>query len=286
MRRRRLGFTLIEILIAIVILTLGILAVVALLTQSVKAAGEVVEDSFAATLARSVYESVREGAQRRAFLVEESGNNVRGFVFVHDGVMDKGSPTPFTPPPLPANSSDTGRLNALRRSDFAIFLPDGSPYPPPAEVYFVFPRPTQPNENDWVAPAGGQDDSFFALNPIPARKGPKPDYAGNPNRFDIQRVYSLRNRPTAPPSGALEDAGDQYSFALAIRRASAPVLTGGGGNPIQWGPNTYPPKNFTPQDGLYQVEVMVFRNFEAETTSRHHQPVNGGHFVGLIAVGP
>ncbi|MEZ0228479.1 MAG: hypothetical protein ACAI25_07620 [Planctomycetota bacterium] len=228
---------------------------------------------------------MREGTQKRAFLVEESGNNVRGFVFVHDGVMD--NPSVFTPPPLPANSSDTGRLNGLRASDFTIFLPDGSPYPAPAEVYFVFPRPTGATaENAWVAPAGGQDDSFYTLNAIAARKGPKPDYAGHPNRFDIQRVYSLRNRPTAPPAGAQPDAADQYSFALAIRRASAPVLTGAGGNPIVWGPTTYPPKTTTPQDGLYQIEVMVFRNFEAEPTSRHHQPVNGGHFVGLIAVGP
>ncbi len=282
---RRRGFTIIEILIAIVILTIGILAVIALLTQSLKVAGEVVEDSFAATLARSVYESVREGAQKRAFLVEENGNNVRGFVFVHDGVMDK--PAVFTPPPLPANSADTGRLNGLRASDFAIFLPDGSPYPPPAEVYFVFPRPAGAAvENAYIAPAGGQDDSFFAANAVATRKGPQPDYAGNPNRFDIQRVYELRNRPTAPPAGAQPDAGDQYSFALALRRASAPILTNAGGSPIAWGPGTYPPKNTTPQDGLYQVEVMVFRNFEATPTSRHHQPVNGGHFVGLIAVGP
>lgn len=283
MRRRR-GFTIIEVLVAIVIVTIGLLAVIALLAQSVKVAGEVVEDSFAATLARSVYDSLREGATKRPFLVDESGNLVRGFVFVHDGVVDGGGS--FTPPALPASMNDTGRLNALRGSDFAVFLPAGSPYPAPAEVYFVFPRPTGASaENAWVAPSGGQDDSFYSLNPVSTRKTPKPNFAGVPNRFDIQRIYQLRNRPTAPPPGALPDAGDQYGFAVALRRASAPTLVQGAG-PITWNAGNTPPNQTAPQDGLYQVEVMVFRNFEADPASRHHQPVNGGHFVGLIAVGP
>lgn len=295
MRRRRepgaSGFTIIEVLISIAIITIGVIGVIALLTQSVKVAGEVVEDSFAATIGRSVYEAVREGARKRAFIVQESGRNVRGLEFVYDGVVD-GTST-FVPPPLPQTMNDTAALVALRASDFTIFLPPASPYTS-GEVYFVYPRPTDPaTENSWAGPpTGGQDDSFYVQNPIAARQKGPPDYAGIPNRFDIQRVYWIKNRNDVAPGGAYSDAADQYGFAIAVRRASVPKLTSNGG-PIQWmnpdgTPNggLFPPNDMAPADGFYQVEVMVFRNFEKDPASRHHQPVPGGHFVGNLAVGP
>jgi prepilin-type N-terminal cleavage/methylation domain-containing protein len=283
MTLRRSGFTLIEVLIAIVIVTIGLLAVIALLTHSVQVSGEVVEDSFAATLARSVYDALRQGASKRAFVVRENGNLVRGFVFVHDGVVDGAN---YTPPSLPVNATDVGALNALRSSDFAIFLPQGSFYPSPTEVYFLFPRPGgAAAENAWFPPVGGMDDSFYPQNPVLQRRTAPADSMGVPTRFDVQRIYWLKNRPNVPPPGAMPDAFYQYGFAIALRRASAPVLVQRGA-PIGWTPANSPPRQSAPQDGLYQAEVMVFRNFEASPTSRSHAPVPGGDYVGLIAVGP
>src|SRR4051794_22297234 len=92
---RKEGFTLVEILITIVIVTVGLFGVLALLTSALKVSGDVVETSFATTLARSVYESVREGARNRAFIYKDTTTGgglfdttakdtngfVRGFLF-------------------------------------------------------------------------------------------------------------------------------------------------------------------------------------------------------------
>src|SRR5438105_4394761 len=66
-RRRSKGFTLIEILISLVIVSVGLIGIMALLSHSLKEAGEIVEDTFASTTARSVYEALREGARNRSF---------------------------------------------------------------------------------------------------------------------------------------------------------------------------------------------------------------------------
>src|SRR5437879_7013508 len=88
-RRSQRGFTLIEILISLVIVSVGLIGIMALLSHSLKEAGEIVEDTFASTTARSVYEALREGARNRSFIVREATpvpHYVRGFVWMHDGI--------------------------------------------------------------------------------------------------------------------------------------------------------------------------------------------------------
>jgi prepilin-type N-terminal cleavage/methylation domain-containing protein len=273
MRRRRRGFTLIEILIALVIVSIGLIGILALLTSSLKAAGEIVEDSIAATVARSVYESLREGTRKRGFIVREGTNYVRGFVFVHEGIKDTGGET--TPPTVPNKLDDASQLAVLRTSDFTVFLP---PEPPTgADPIFVYPRPTGATAEN--SPYPGKDDSNSDSS--------KTNIHGQVVPLTILRTYQLKQHAGNAPNDVL----DQYSFAFAIQRAISPKLTDAG-NPIAWGTgptldtNVFPPKNETRQDGLYQVEVMVFRNFDVNTQARSHEPVVGGRFVGLLALGP
>ena len=78
---RRLGFTLVEILISLVVLLVAIAGILSLLVASTRQAGEVVEDTYAATLARSVFEAVRVGVRERSFAIDRGdGVIVRGFV--------------------------------------------------------------------------------------------------------------------------------------------------------------------------------------------------------------
>jgi type II secretory pathway pseudopilin PulG len=280
--RRGAGFTLVEILIPIVVLAVGLLGVLALLTGALRTSGGAVESTFAASLARSVYESLREGARRRAFMVEDGNLLIRGFVFVHEGVKDRNDLPPPTLEDIPTTwgPEEKPKLDALRRSDFVIFLPV-KPTAGNEEPYFVFPRP-----------GGAEADNAY--------KGEGRDNWLS-TRLDVRAVYRLRDtRP--PPSEPRPEASDQYGFAIAVRRAMAPRLTNAG-EPLPWfnttdpfaantgvyPPGFYPPGGANPavaRDGLYQVEVLVYRNFdpEADVESRHHQPVTT--FLGLVAVGP
>jgi hypothetical protein len=189
------------------------------------------------------------------------------------------------------------KLPELVKSDFTFFLPNapvtGPTGPGPGEDVFVYPRP-----------GGAQTDN----SPPPGKsnfidKNQPQGYAGQLIYFDVQRTYELKRRtPTqiaqstdfyaAPP-----ELADQYSFALLFRRAVEPVLTQNddGKTPIAWTSDltgTFPPRGLTNQssgiatDGLYQVEIWVYRNFEKNPVSRLHEPVRGGRLVGLLALGP
>jgi prepilin-type N-terminal cleavage/methylation domain-containing protein len=278
------GFTLVEVLIAIFVITIGIIAAFGLLIPSLRVAGAGVENSIAATLAQSVYEAMRNGVQTRAFVINENGNNVRGFLLVHPGVLDPGPQ--LNPPPLPApgtaNGGSAADLTALRASDFTIFVPSqplpvGTPQP-----RFVFPRPLGATaENGWP----GTDDF------LPAGTA---GFGGEQVQLNVQRVYSLVNTRVPPPlPGQPPEATDQYGFAVVVNRAIAPGFPAGtvwfnNGVPI---PGVYPPGAAGPgvnifPDGLLQVEVLVYRNFDKSPTSRFHEPVPGGRFIGLLALGP
>jgi prepilin-type N-terminal cleavage/methylation domain-containing protein len=331
------GFTLVEILIAVFIVSIGLMGVLALVTASLKSSGEIIQDSFASTIARSVYESLRAGARQRSFRVQTNVANSppqapiisAGFLFVHDGVLQEGAGGftgpglgNFIPPKLPI-ANDMTALLPLYNSDFAIFLPQG-PAPGatnPHEPIFVYPRPDGSGAASFDGVKVGAENAPPGVDDSFQPSDIHPDFNAHPLVYDIRRVYCLFNRPLPPGvsagTGPQPDALDDYGFAIAIRRASAPYLTdnnqgGINGNPLPWASvtngggldkNLFPPGQAStaaklgPVDGLYQVEVMVFRNFERfnkanqKTQSpfefhKSHLPVPGGSFVGLIAIGP
>jgi prepilin-type N-terminal cleavage/methylation domain-containing protein len=283
---RRHGFTILEILIALVVLGISLLGVLALLVGTTKVAGEVVEDRLAATLARSVHDAMRIAARERSFAVVEGDRVRRGFVLAERG-MSNVVPTPgaaspaeaptFTPPPLPAGPADTGALAAMRASDFTIFLPSRPTTGEPST--FVFPRP----RGAAIGNADGGDDDRHATPVSNAR--------GVPITYRIARVYPMSHVAAPPLTGddaRPVDALDAYSFAIIVRLAGS-VRVDYPPQPPPGDESVWPGKAFQPDepevaDGLYQVEVQVFRGFDPDPEQAAHLP--RGRFGALLAVGP
>lgn len=277
---RAAGFTLLEILIALVVLAVAILGVLGLLVGTTKVAGEVVAETYGMATARSAYDAIRLAGRDRAFAVEEGAALVRGFVLVERGVSntvrapgDTTPPDATPPPPLPTGIKDAAALAALRASDHVVLLPR-RPTTGPASTY-VFPRP-----GGAAADNGGLVDNALAA-PIEAADGTQ-------LTLDVKRVYPLALPPTAPVTGdrpASREMADQYGWALAIRCARAPVVS----NPasteaLDWKAKGFLPDSSEVVDGLYEVRVMVFRNFDPDPAIRGHVPVVT--FAGLVAVTP
>jgi type II secretory pathway pseudopilin PulG len=288
---RRLGFTILEILIALVVLGVSVLGVLALLVTSTKVAGEVVEDTFAATLARSTYEAARVAARERGFAVTEGTRVIRGFVLTERGMSNTvpapgaslaAAPANFVPPPLPTGPADTAALTALRASDFTIFLPNtpagttGSN----TNAVFVFPRPNGA-ATDNVAP--GVDNT---LTP------PLVNARGTPVPLDVKRTYQLAHHAgAAPVTGAVQlsrEAADQYSFAIIVRQAKVPSLMDATDptKPPDWQAMNFVPDRVELSDGLYYLQIDVYRNFDPNPEAVDHLPTPKGRFMGLLAVGP
>ena len=286
-RARSAGFTIIEILVAIVVLGLAFVGILGLLVASTRQAGQVVEDTFAASLARSVHDAIRVGVRDHSFAVNDGTwgtpaqpKVVRGFILIHEGVDDQ---TPLLP--LPGSPDDVAALGPLRGSDQTIFVPLGSPPGSTgggAEEIFVFPRPNGAATDN----AGSGVDNYLA-NPTQAvnwdEEGTVP--------LDIKRTYALPPDPyvtgavTGPTGQA--DSSSQYSFAVVMQRAAAPPITDNTGAPLPWSSlNNQPPGPVARVDGLYEFRILVFRNFEVDVDARGHRPVQGGEYIGLIAIGP
>jgi type II secretory pathway pseudopilin PulG len=295
---RRAGFTILEILIALVVLGVSVLGVLALLVTSTKVAGEVVEDTFASTLARSIYESARIAARERGFAVTEPDppnpdRVVRGFVLTERG-MSNTVPAPgqplsggnFTPPALPAGPGDTAALAPLRASDFTIFLPndrDGTTGPAGGNAVFVFPRPN----------GAATDNAGRGANN--ARTDGAVDQRGQVIPLLVTRTYQLSHHPGSPlitgPQTLSKEAADQYSFIIAVRQTRVPRLVDAAGKAPTWQDVDFVPDlsvagSTELSNGLYYFEVQVFRNFTADPTDPDHMPLPKGRFMGLLAVGP
>lgn len=134
---RRRGFTIIEILIAIVVLVLGITGIVALFPTAIESGNQTVEDTYAATITQSVVDSISVG-------IRESRYSYRGpttnrvwtyFLLNHDGVLDKAVTVPED------YAESTGKIWAR---DYCVLLPQSAVpdnFSSAQEPTFVFPAP-------------------------------------------------------------------------------------------------------------------------------------------------
>ena len=80
------GFTLIEILIATSVLTLGLVGILALFPVAIKAGRTVVEASNSVVIAQSVVDAIRSGIRNSKGLSKQQGHAY--FILRHDGVTD------------------------------------------------------------------------------------------------------------------------------------------------------------------------------------------------------
>ena len=104
------GLTLIEILIAIIILTIGVISILSIFPPSIKSASSSIDDTVAAKIAESVSDALNI-AMRSATPEDVVGKKPSKAIIVHDGLKDDlnnkdGSyefalPLPVDPPPGP-----------------------------------------------------------------------------------------------------------------------------------------------------------------------------------------
>src|SRR5271167_3063026 len=66
--RRSASFTILEILIAIVILVLGISGIVALFPSAIQSGNKTIEDSYSAAITQSVIDAVSVGMRKHAYI--------------------------------------------------------------------------------------------------------------------------------------------------------------------------------------------------------------------------
>src|SRR4029453_1605627 len=86
---RRSGFTILEIMIATAILTLGLVGILALFPVAIHYGKQIVERSTAGAIGESVAGAIRQGI-RNELRTSQAGNlTYHYFVFRHDGVKDK-----------------------------------------------------------------------------------------------------------------------------------------------------------------------------------------------------
>lgn len=305
--RSRRGFTILEILIAIVILVLGISGIVALFPTAIESGNQTVQDSYAAAITQSVVDALAVGVRESHYGVLDGQNPPRRwdyFIFDHDGVYDKMVPSPQ------AYTSDPN----IAAADWCILLPQGKdPNMDPAqEPWFVYP--SCPNKSyqigDGITATVPDPHDNHIQQMLPNLSNPaqsddwspqfiKPDLNGV-QRLWIRRVYMLgRYREGQNPSGVPErgvrdeflgdpegvtggggtapganyqnrpvvDPYPQYSFAIALRRAKIDNGSDPQG-PSKGGPDGVIDMYDHFSSSLYEVHVMVFRNFDG-TTSTH-----------------
>lgn len=248
------GFTLMEILIAMVVLMVGLCGIMAVFPHALKSANTTVEKSYAAAISQSVVDAIQLGLREMSTPYEDW----QAFVFDHDGCEDLDSDRDafLRDLNLADLKSHTGEITpqfrTLLRKDYCILLPQatetetlgGSTV---GRVY-VYPRES-PADNE-------------------ARKAASRD----PNTREIlyKKVYKLgkalaESQAQDEVTRELErsDPFQQYSFAFTIRVTKGPSAA----NPT--------PDRSQQQivPGLYEVVVSVFRNFDPDPQSRYNKPI-------------
>ena len=241
MSLRRRGFTILEIMIATAILTLGLVGILALFPVAIYSGKQIVERSSASVIADSVADAIREGLRTQ---LRFTSRDDAYFVFKHDGVKD----------PIPAF-----RTKEKASADYFVLLPKfkrrsfkGSRLREKAlkaARTFVYP------ETDKRKNGGGRER---------AADNDGDDYRGtfsNGEAFEdilVEDTYKLGTflpELDAQGENVLDDqkidALKQYSYAFAITPSvkDANIARGSAG------------AEFQPAGRLYHVHVMVYRAF-------------------------
>jgi type II secretory pathway pseudopilin PulG len=240
------GFTILEIMIATAILTLGLVSILALFPVAINTGKQVVETSTAVVIAESVADAIREGVRNHL----RYGPKGVYFVFKHDGVTD----------PIPGRTADESP-----EKDYYVLLPRfpadrGGTYRTRDEAMkvaktFVYPE-TDPEDQTSGAPPNGGGDPVRADNDADDQKL---DLRGGESVLEVRvaKTYKMGRflpddtTPDGPEVLADQkiDALKQYSYAFSIQasREDANLSQSEG--------------LFQPANRLYHVKIMVFRGF-------------------------
>ncbi len=255
------GFTLIEILIALVILMVGLIGILAVFPAAIQSANKTVEDTYAASIAQSVGDAIRMGLEDTP--IRNASGETIGFILYHDGERWNGSTWLDGERPLDADrrsgflrdALDPAKAGQLQAKPYAVFLPL-----PGERTGFVYPRESLPQDNA----------SRKAKRTVRATRFDK-GRARQVDVVEVKTVYRLgRTFGTAPGAGEEEgrDPYPQYSFSFTIEPATGPDPA----NPSV--------KQVIP--GLYLIVIKVYRNFDPNPDAKRNEPVR--EFVTNLAV--
>ena len=243
--RRRGGFTLLEIMIATGILTIGLASIVALFPVALNVGRQVIETSNAVVIAQSVAEAIRDGMRNRK-RYSRDGNHVY-FVFNHDGVEKSVPSDPKLEKPRDDYYILLPRYRAGRKFSGGSMRDRRFRAIERAKT-FVYPETDRQRPNGNGNAFRADDDS---------------DDDGDDHRFTlrVEKTYWLGkvlNPDGIPESSVLLDIKrevlEQYSFAFAI-------------TPSYFDADISQVREFEPGNQLYNVRVMVFRSFPKDPES-------------------
>jgi prepilin-type N-terminal cleavage/methylation domain-containing protein len=257
----RSGFTILEILIATAILTIGLLGLLALFPVAMRSGKITIEETNAMLIAGSVEQAIRDGIQSRK-AQDLEGNGFTYFLLQHDGVQDplprrisEASPSDdhyILFPSADATGQQALDRNAVYQAGKVFVFPetDGKTWTPvvegvPLEEVSDLESGMEPNGGG--NPGRADDDKDDSVDPG----------TGEPN-YEVYRTYPLSNRFVdelllqAEPERQYEDPISQYSFAFAIRPAYRDASLDRS-DPLD--------DTFIPAGELYEVDILVFRTF-------------------------
>ena len=253
-RDGRSGFTILEILIATAILVIGLVGVLALFPAGIFVGKEVVEDSTAIALGRSVADSIRSSMRNKLrYRTDVGGVTYTYFIFPNAGVI-----------PEDGDSQDARNQTPRSRKEES----------PRGYYYILLPR-----HRPGMSIQGATDDerrrnaAFLKSGRIfvyPESDRDKPNGGGDPFKADddkndvdeegnliITKAFKFaKNFPdeTAEGPRVLDDQKfdviNQYSYAFSVRTSKFDVNM------------DFNQRNFVPGDELYHFRVMIFRSFK------------------------
>ncbi|RME03004.1 MAG: hypothetical protein D6805_08085 [Planctomycetota bacterium] len=240
MKQKTSGFTILEILIAIVILVVGILGIMAIFPKAIDTASKSVEETYAGIIAQSVIDSVKLGI--RETKVTKAGTDTAYFILQHEGVPDLDT----------LKNKDYTQENVVAGLKCTILMPVGT------NKGFLYPKTLKT-----PLKASVQDDDrvkyntyisdIYAFGTRPAGQGQTVGVSYLQNI--LQGQGSLNTGPQAQLEKLLvrKDPYLFYGFTLYIRRSTL-------NNPNQL------------SDNLYRIEVGIYRNWWNRQGHKNNKP--------------
>jgi type II secretory pathway pseudopilin PulG len=239
-RRRRFAssraaFTILEILIAIVVLVLGITGIIALFPTAIESGNKTVEDSYAAAITQSVVDAIAVGVRESRYTYRTAaGRTYTYFVFNHDGVIEQ-------PPLDPANferaswDGDTGdgindkSQGSIWRRDYCVILPTAAANNAALanEPNFIYPVPSYVQDD---ATESAKDNDQYGL------------MQRSPTRLNANTLTDNLHIDFLRPSSTIGQQVPWVSRVYHLGRYRQPLGSSNGGTALPNGPDGSPMK--------------------------------------------
>lgn len=191
---RNRGFTIVEILIAMTVLSIGLLGILAVFPAGIKNTAKVVEDTYAAMVTESVRNSVELGLQHARI---DDGSD-KGFIYVGEGVQalleESGDMLP-----IDITTLDGSGPTIDRTADYWVKLPYDT------DKVYLFPR---------------RDPTAYEMGARTPQQQP-PVQKVFPCGTDIVKAARDLSLSTVEREEALRDVYQQYSYAFTLKEVKA-----------------------------------------------------------------